>query len=262
MFRRQHPAPRRPVRCRQTVQLQYRQSTHHLGRQQSGFGDQIRPPTRIPWPAGSRTPASCPDPDRPSDDRDLRPVPDPPGQAPRRVDCDPRLPTRRRRRSPTARTDPPAAGGSRPTSPTSPARAPPSPAGPTAPPPRPCSASRTDDPPRPPPSPAPNAAISLFRTRNRCRAGVVPGGYSLTTEPDSAIASSNARFASGYARSIPQASTATVAGPAIRPASPPTWRDQRTPDAPPYQSRRPHPRSPSTPEIANSCDISPATRCP
>ena len=60
--------------------------------------------------------------------------------------------------------------------------------------------------------PAPNAAINRFRTRNRCRAGVVPGGYSLTTAPTPPIASSSARFASGYARSIPQANTATVAG--------------------------------------------------
>ncbi len=58
--------------------------------------------------------------------------------------------------------------------------------------------------------PADNPAISRFRTRNRCRAGDAPGGYSLITAPTSAIRSINAVFATGYARSIPQASAATV----------------------------------------------------
>ena len=36
-------------------------------------------------------------------------------------------------------------------------------------------------------TPSLNPEISRFRTRNRCRAGGVPGGYSLTTAPVSAM---------------------------------------------------------------------------
>src|SRR5690606_5880427 len=61
--------------------------------------------------------------------------------------------------------------------------------------------------------PADNAAISRLRARNRYRAGVVPGGYSLTTRPDSEIRRNIVACAAGYARSTPQARIATVVPP-------------------------------------------------
>ena len=45
--------------------------------------------------------------------------------------------------------------------------------------------------------PADSAAMSRLRTRKRCRAGEVPGAYSVTTEPAAAIRSINSVFATG-----------------------------------------------------------------
>ena len=46
-------------------------------------------------------------------------------------------------------------------------------------------------------TPSLNPEISRFRTRNRCRAGGVPGGYSLTTAPVSAIFRSSSSWPAG-----------------------------------------------------------------
>ncbi len=45
--------------------------------------------------------------------------------------------------------------------------------------------------------PADSAAMSRFLTRNRCRAGGVPGAYSLSTRPSSAIRSSRVAWPAG-----------------------------------------------------------------
>ncbi len=59
-------------------------------------------------------------------------------------------------------------------------------------------------------TPSDNAATSRFLARNRNFAGVVPGGYSLITAPELAICLSSRACPDGYARSTPQAKTASV----------------------------------------------------
>ena len=75
--------------------------------------------------------------------------------------------------------------------------------------------------------PAVAAAITRLRIRNRCRSGSAPGGHSLISRPVSAIRSNSAALPTGYGRSTPHASTATVT-----PA-----RRQRAPGAPPRRCR-------------------------
>lgn len=62
-------------------------------------------------------------------------------------------------------------------------------------------------------TPSDNAATSRFLARNRNFAGVVPGGYSLITAPELAICLSSRACPDGYARSTPQAKTASVVPP-------------------------------------------------
>ena len=99
--------------------------------------------------------------------------------------------------------------------------------------------------PRRPPCPSVAAAITRLRIRKRCRSGSAPGGHSLISRPVSAICSNSAALPTGYGRSTPQASTATVSPSA---ASAARCAAASMPNAPPdttvhSRSARPYARS-------------------
>ena len=83
--------------------------------------------------------------------------------------------------------------------------------------------------------------MTRLRIRNRCRNGSAPGGHSLISSPVSAIRSNSAVLPTGYGRSTPQASTATVSPPAV---SAPRWAAASMPNAPPETTVQPRSASP------------------
>ena len=99
--------------------------------------------------------------------------------------------------------------------------------------------------------PALRAATRRLRTRKRCRAGVAPGGYSVSTRPVRAMWSISVLWVGGYDRSMPHARTATVRPPTARA---PRCAAPSTPSAAPETT--------VTPWSASSADQSRATHRP